>query len=81
MMQTALTQAFVGRARVVTSLGQEYDIRTQSCLLHLTIEAPWGPVRLTMPFVVLTGGGDVVTIGHKTLREKLRIDIIAQLKA
>ena len=30
MMQTALTQAFVGHARVVT-LGQECDIVTQSC--------------------------------------------------
>ena len=38
MMRTALTQAFVGRARVVTSLGQECDIVTQSCPLHLTIE-------------------------------------------
>ena len=26
-------------------------------------------------------GGDAVIIGHKTLREKLRIDIMAQLKA
>ena len=45
MTQTALTQAFVGQARVVTSLGQECDIETQSCPLHLTIETPWGPVR------------------------------------
>ena len=29
MTQTALTQAFVGHARVVTSLGQECDIETQ----------------------------------------------------
>ena len=40
MMQTALTQAFVGHACVVTSLGQECDIVTQSCPLHLTIETP-----------------------------------------
>ena len=45
MMRTALTQAFVGRARVVTSLGQECDIVTQSCPLRLTIETPWGPIR------------------------------------
>ena len=37
--QTALTQSFVGHARVVTSLGQECDIVTQSCPLHLTIES------------------------------------------
>ena len=81
MMQTALTQAFVGHARVVTSLGQECDIVTQSCPLHLTIETPWGPVRFTMPFIVLPGGGDVVIIGWKPLREKLGIDVMAQLKA
>ena len=81
MMQTALTQAFVGHARVVTSLGQECDIVTQSCPLHVTIETPWGPVRFTMPFIVLPGRGNVVIIGQETLREKLGIDVMAQLKA
>ena len=80
-MQTALTQAFVGHARLVTSFGQECNIVTQSCPLHLAIETPWGPVRLTMPFIVLPVGHDVVIIGQKTLREKLGIDVMAQLKA
>ena len=40
MMQTALTHAFVGHTRVVTSLSQECDIVTKSCPLHLTIETP-----------------------------------------
>ena len=43
MTQTALTQEFVGHARVVTSLDQEC---TQSCPPHLTIEDPWGPSGL-----------------------------------
>ena len=81
MTQTALTQAFVGHAHVVTSLGQDCDIEPQSCPPHLTIETPWGPVRFSMPFTVLPGGGDVVVIGQKTLREKLGIDVMAQLKA
>ena len=34
-----------------------------------------------MPFIVLPGGGDVVIIGQKTLREKLGIDVMTQLKA
>ena len=35
-----------------------------------------------MPFIVLSGRGDVVIIiGQKTLREKLGIDVMAQLKA
>ena len=81
MTQTALTQAFVGHARVVTSLGQECDVEAQSCPLHLTIETRWGPVRFTMPFIALLGGRDVIIIGKKTLREKLGIDVMAQLKA
>ena len=66
---------------MVTSLGQECDIVTQSCPLHPTIETPWGPVRFTMPYIVLPGGGDVVIIGQKTLSEKLGIDVMTQLKA
>ena len=42
---------------------------------------PWGSVRFTMPFILLPGGGDVVIIGQKTLREKLGINVMAQLKA
>ena len=53
----------------------------QSCPFHLTIETPWGPVRFTMPFIVLLGGSDVVIVGQKTLREKIGIDIMTQLKA
>ena len=34
-----------------------------------------------MPFIVLPWGGDVVIIDQKTLREKLGIDVITQLKA
>ena len=45
MTQTALTQAFVAHARVVTSLGQECDIVTQTCPLHLKIGTPWGAVH------------------------------------
>ena len=60
MMKTALTQAFVEHARVATSLGQECDIVTQSCPLHLKIETMWGSVRFAMAFIVLPGGGDVV---------------------
>ena len=43
----------------------------------LTIDTPWGPVRFTMPFIVLPGGGDVVIIGQKTLRKKIGIDVMA----
>ena len=81
MVQNALTQAFVGHTCVVTSLGQKCYIVKQSCPLHLQIETLWGPARFTMPFIVLPGGGDVVIIGLKTLREKLGIDVMTQLKA
>lgn len=38
MAQTALTQAFVGNVRVVSSLGQECNVDMRSCPLHLTIK-------------------------------------------
>ena len=60
---TALMQTFVGNARVVTWLGKECDIETQSCPLHLTIETPWEPVQYTIMFIVLPGNGDVLIIG------------------
>ena len=65
MMPTALTQAFVEHARVVTLLGQESDIVTQSCPLHLTIETMWGPVRFTMPFIVLPGEAMWLLLGRR----------------
>ena len=42
MAQIAVTQAFVWDVRMVTSLGQECDVETQSCRLHLTTETQWG---------------------------------------
>ena len=65
MTQTALTQAFVGHARVVTSLVQECDVETQSCPLHSTMDEPWGPVRFTMPFIVLPGGAMWLSSGRR----------------
>lgn len=81
MTQTASTRACGGHALVMTSLGQEWDIEPQSCLLHILILTRWGPVRLTGPFVVLPGGSHMVIVDQKTLREKPGIDIIAQLTA
>ena len=40
-----------------------------------------GPVRLTMPSIVLPRRGDAVVIGQKTLREKIGIDVMAQLNS
>ena len=74
-------QAFVGYVRVVTSLGQAWDIETQSCPPHLTIDSPWGPVGLAILFILLPWGGDVVIIGEMPLIKKLGIDVMAQLKA
>ena len=72
MMQTTLTQAFVGHARVVTSLGQECDIVMPSCPLHLTIDTPWGPVRVTMPSVVLPGDTMCLLPGRRIGERHLR---------
>ena len=65
----------------VTSLSQECDVEVQSCPLYLTIETPWGALRLTLPFAVLPGRDDVAIIRRETLREKMGIDVVWQLKA
>ena len=51
MTQTALTQAIVRHAHVVTLLGQECDIEWQP-LLHLKSDTPSGPVGFTMLLIV-----------------------------
>ena len=81
MIRTTLTLVFVEHARVVTSLGQESDSEPQSCPPHLATEIPWTLVRFTMPFIVVPGGGDVVFIGPKTLKENIGINVMAQVKA
>ena len=42
MMPSSLTQAFARHACVMTSLGQECYVVTQSCPLHIKIEPPLG---------------------------------------
>ena len=54
---------------------------TQTCPRNLTIETLLVPVRFTMPLIVLPGEGYMAIIGQTTLREKLGIDVMAQLKA
>ena len=66
MTQTALRQAFVGHACLVTSLGQECDIETASCPLHVTMETPRGPFQFTVSFIVLPlGEGTWLSSGRK----------------
>ena len=78
MAQTLLTQPLFGRAHVVTSLGQSCDFETQSCLLHETIEISWGPVRFSLPLIVLLSASVVGISRQKTLRGKLGIDVMAR---
>ena len=81
MTQTALSQALIRHAREVTSLGQECDIETQSCPLHLTIDTQRGPVRFTMPFIVSLGRGRCGYHRAEDAERELGIDVMAQLKA
>ena len=81
LMQTALTQALVGHARVVMSLGQDCDILTQSCPHHSMIERPWRPESgLPCHSSFSPTGGTWLSIGQKTSREKLGIDVIEKVK-
>ena len=65
MTQIALRQTFVGHARVVTSLGQECDIETQSCPLHLTIDTPWDQSGLPCRLSCSPGGALWLSPGRR----------------
>ena len=45
-----------------------------------TIMTPWAPVTILLPLAVMPGKDDLLILGSKTLREKLRIDVMKQLK-
>ena len=47
----------------------------------LPSETPWGPVRFTMPFVVLPGGGNAIIVGQNTSRNVVGISVMGLLKA
>lgn len=66
VMQIALTRAFVGHARVVTSLEEKCDIDTLWCPFHLRIGTPWGAVRFTLPFIVLPEEMMLWILGRKS---------------
>lgn len=40
-----------------------------------------GTIRFTTRFIVLPGGGEMVIIGQKAVREELGIDVMAQIKS
>ena len=73
-----LGKPFDGKARVETATGDVRNVETVTCPLHLNVESPWGPVRFTMPFIVLPGPSKMVIIGQKTLRDVRKIDVASQ---
>ena len=76
----ALTGPLREQARVVNALGQTYEITTRTRPLCLTVNSPWGVIRVEASFVVFPGNDDLVIIGQPLLRQALGIDVMTQLK-
>lgn len=64
----------------MAAFSSERELEKKTCPLHLVLESPWGDVRITLPFVILPGPGDLVIIDRQTLHEGLDIDIMGQSK-
>lgn len=53
---------FDGRARTETTLVVERDVVNQACPIHIIILSPGGEMRFTIPFVILPGPGNLVSV-------------------
>lgn len=74
---TRVMGPFEGSARVVTTFGKGQDITTQTCPPTLGNPESLGEVRITVPFIILPGPGNLLILGQLTLREalgKLRLE-------
>ena len=76
-----VAQPFYGEQhQVVLADGRAAPIGWQTCSLTATIMTPWAPVTIRLALAVMPGENDSLIIGSKTLREKLSIDVMKQLR-
>lgn len=59
---------------MVTALGKERTVDTQTYPMHLIEEFSWGSVEFTMRFIALPGSGNLDTIRQEILPDVFRID-------
>ena len=60
--------------------GQKIVVKNLTRTLRVAIGTPWGPVVISSAFAVIPGTDSVLILGSKTLREKLRIDVMVSSK-
>ena len=60
--------------------GHKVVARNQTRTLQVAIGTPWGPVAISTTFAVIPGTDSVQILGSKTLRKKLKIDVMTPLK-
>ena len=65
---------------MVLADGRAVPIERQTCSLTATIMTPWAPVTIRLALAVMRGKYDLLILGSKTLREKLSIDVMKQLR-
>ena len=62
--------------QVVFADGRAVPIERQTCTLTAAITTPWSPVAIRLAPTVMPEENDSLTLGSKTLREKLTMDVI-----
>ena len=66
--------------QIVLADGRAVPIEWQTCTLTATIMMPWVPVAIWLALAVMPGEDDLLILGSRTLREKLIIDVMNQLR-
>lgn len=72
---TGIIRPFDRRARIVTALGAERDMVTQTCFVHL-IRSTWGK---NIPLALLPRSGNPAFFGGKMLRLGSGISVLSCL--
>ena len=66
--------------QVLLTDGRTVPIAPQTCSLTATIMTPWVPEKIRLALVVMAGEDDLLMLESKTLRQKLSIDVMKQLR-
>ena len=66
--------------QVMLADGRTVLIERNTFSLTATIMTPWAPVTIRLALAVIPGEDDLLILGSKTMREKLSVDVIKQLR-
>ena len=60
--------------------GRAVPIERQTCSMTATIMTPWAPATIRLALALMRGKYDLLIVGSKTLRKKLSVHVMKQLR-